>query len=152
MSQRENTVWDRLLYAHCHSSIQPASEFRKNCYLCLFLSSICSSAQKNTNLLQYRKLNTYRKHLMSLPQEIPSSASAVSARSTHHHRHSKLQMFHHSCKHNMATGTKSLKRSILHLIHTYFVIFVQTRLKMISQANNFRQPYAPIHLHGEMTK
>lgn len=46
-------------------------------------------------------------------------------------RYTRLQMFHHSCKRNMATGTKSFKRAILNLIHGYFVIAVQTWLKRL---------------------
>lgn len=46
-------------------------------------------------------------------------------------RYTRLQMFHHSCKRNMAIGTKSFKRAILHLIHGYFVIAVQTWLKRL---------------------
>lgn len=46
-------------------------------------------------------------------------------------KHTRLQMFHYSCKCNMATGTKSFKRAILHLMHGYFVIAFQTWLKRL---------------------
>jgi len=46
-------------------------------------------------------------------------------------RQTRLQMFHNSCKSNMATGTKSFKCAMRNLMHGYFVIAFQTWLKRL---------------------
>ncbi len=120
-----------LCHALCHSFIEPAGEIRGNCHriFSLILHTVCSIARLNRNVLQDDVLHRWTKwnaEILLLLQTVHSITAASRIL-----RYTRLQMFHHSCKRNMATGTKSFKRAILHLIHGYFVIAVQTWLKRL---------------------
>lgn len=118
-----------LCHALCNSFIQTAGEIRGTCHRIfpLILHTVCSFAaddilHKWTNEMQVLTSQT-TEILLQTVYSITAASCIL--------RHTRLQMFHHSCKRNMATGTKSFKRAILHLIHGYFVIAIQTWLKRL---------------------
>lgn len=110
--------------------LEETESFLLSCILYVLLpdqTEMCCRMTYYTNEPnETQALSSHTTEILLLPQTVHNITAASRILS-----HTRLQMFHHSCKRNMATGTKSFKRAILHLIHGYFVIAIQTWLKRL---------------------